>query len=450
MVSLKNLGTKKSLVGVILSLLLMTLIAGWAVASPAPTLADGVELAKGPYVQRVTTTSAVVRWEAGDGVAASFEYGTTSQYGQNALVSRTGNLQERVQLSGLKPYTRYYYRVLGQDGEPIASASFKTLAGPEHGKISFVAWGDNRTNHGIHGQLANLIAGARPDFVLNVGDLVESGRRQADWDTFFVLERELLARAPLFSAIGNHEEDSPLYFSLFSLPGNERWYSFDSGPAHLVALDVVFSDFGPGSPQYAWLEKDLAETDRPWKVVFLHYPPYSFTPFRGGVDSVKQALTPLFEKYDVQLVFSGHNHHYQRNVVNGVTYVVTGGGGAPLHPVSTSRWTAYGEETYQFVKLSIDNGILEASSVRLNGTEFDRFSLALPTEEVSGGVAVSDAVAGSEGRPQELWDFHRSLLVPGGVGGIVFALAFVGVRRSRYGKSSGTGELSDAQGKANS
>jgi hypothetical protein len=339
-----------------------------------------VHLLKGPYVQKVTTDSAIVRWEASEGAVASFEYGMTPQFGQFASLSRTGGLQERVQLAGLKPYTRYFYRVLGSSGELLADSSFVTLAGPNQDKISFVAWGDNRTNHQVHRQLADLIADVDPDFVLNVGDMVELGLVQEEWDIFFDLERRLLRTTPLFSAVGNHESNSPLYFSLFSLPGNERWYSFDSGPAHIIALDVVSSHYTPGSEQYVWLENDLRQTDRPWKIVYMHFPPYSFNE-RGGVESVKGALTPLFERYGVQVVFGGHNHHYQRNVVNGVTYIVTGGGGAPLHSVGTSMWTKYGEPTYQFTKLSIEGGILKSTGVRLDGSEFDSFTIELPTAE---------------------------------------------------------------------
>lgn len=273
--------------------------------------------------------------------------------------------------------------MLGDGAAISAEASFRTLAGPEQKSINFVAWGDNRTNHPIHRQVADRVALANPDFVLNTGDLVEIGTRLADWNAFFDAERNLLANAPLYPSLGNHEGDGAMYTSVFALPNNERWYSFDSGPVHVVALDVITSAYTPGSAQYAWLEQDLQQTTRPWKIAYFHYPPYGFSTVHGSNLAVRSALSPLFERYGVQLVFNGHIHYYQRNVANGVTYVVTGGGGAPLYPLGTSQWTRYTEQTYHFVKVSVDGGTLTATGVRLDGTQFDAFTLAVPTPPVS-------------------------------------------------------------------
>ncbi|MBI2303957.1 MAG: metallophosphoesterase family protein [Chloroflexi bacterium] len=435
-------------------------------ASVLPVAAQGIELTKGPYLQNATQASVNVCWETNEIHSGAVMYGKTLEYGSIALTK--GRAKDHcVSLTGLEPYTRYYYQVWGSEKELFSGGTFKTLAGPE-GRISFVAWGDNRTNHPIHRRLVGLIKEAAPDFVINVGDLVENGSRKSDWDTFFDVERELLVDVPLYPTLGNHEQNSYLYFALFDLPGTERWYSFDSGPAHFIALDVAFSDYKPGSEQYDWLEQDLRQTTRPWKIVYLHYPPYSFTPFRGSELPVREALTPLFEKYGVQLAFSGHNHHYQRNLVNGVTYIVTGGGGAPLHPVGWGVGTQYAEETYEFVKLSIDGGVLTSTVVSLDGTQFDPFVLSLPTkvEEqkalvlgmsapvIPQAAVVPEELAGVSRAPNSAvsisliesvscirchdpfrldnrtlllygWDFHRPLIVAGGFALILAALMMV-------------------------
>ncbi|MBI4301164.1 MAG: metallophosphoesterase [Chloroflexi bacterium] len=374
--SLLRFGFKKPVIAAIGMMVLFGLYVAWAL--PSGSIAQGIEITRGPYLH-VTTSSALVCWEANVAHPGAVLYGITSDYGSIARTDQEVQGQ-CVRLTGLRAYTRYHYQVWGGEVALSSDASFKTLAGPEGKSIYFVAWGDNRTNHPIHKKLADLVEEAAPDFVINVGDLVESGRRMSDWEAFFDAERELLANAPLYPTLGNHELNDPLYFSLFTLPGNERWYSFDSGPAHFVTLDVVFSAYGPGSEQYAWLERDLRETTQPWKIVYIHFPPYSFTPSRGSVEAVRQ-LVPLFEKYGVALVFSGHNHHYQRNILNGVIYVVTGGGGAPLHPVGTSPWTAYAEETYHFLKISIEGNVLTGVGVRLDGSEFDPFTLKLNIPE---------------------------------------------------------------------
>src|SRR3972149_2517686 len=167
-----------------------------------------------------------------------------------------------------------------------------------------------------------------------------------------------MSGAPVYPVLGNHENDSPNYFPLFDLPGNERWYSFDSGPLHVVGLDVVFSSFEPGSEQYRWLEQDLASTTHPWKLVFMHFPPYSSSRPQGSNEEAQRYLVPLFEKYGVQLVVSGHAHNYERSMLNGVTYLVAGGGGAPLHVSGKGPLTIYSETTYHFVKIDIEGGVL--------------------------------------------------------------------------------------------
>ncbi|MBI4300461.1 MAG: metallophosphoesterase family protein [Chloroflexi bacterium] len=421
---------------------LVAISAPWA--SRHAVAAEPIRLTKGPYIQNATVDSALVCWEANVPHSGAVAYGTTTAYGSLSLADGRDR-GHCARLDGLQAYTVYHYKVLAEETELSSDATFKTLAGPKSAKISFVAWGDNRTNHSIHRGLALQVKQAEPDFVINVGDLVESGKRMSDWDAFFEDEKELLLTAPLYPALGNQEEDSPLYFSLFALPGNERWYSFDSGPAHFVALDVVFSDYGPGSEQYAWLERDLRETARPWKIVFAHYPPYDFSSFRGSALAVREALAPLFEKYGVQVVFGGHNHHYQRNLANGVTYIVTGGGGAPLHPVAIGPWTAYAETTYHFVKISIDGNTLSSVAVRADGSEFDPFTLSLkiapfaPEEPVINSLApvgILEMVSCQRCHdPFRLtnkrlvsygWKFHRPFIVRGGIALAALVLLLVG------------------------
>ena len=271
---------------------------------PATLSAEPLRLVRGPYLQSVTTDTALVCWGGSAAQTGAVDYGPTVSYDSVATTVQ-GAVDQCVRLAGLAANTRYHYRVRAEGAPPTADASFKTAAGPEMGSIAFVAWGDNRTNHPIHRRLAGMVKDSGPDFVLNVGDLVEDGTRMGDWDAFFDIERELMANSPVYPAIGNHELNSPLYFSLFALPGNERWYSFDSGPAHFVVMDVVFSRFDPGSEQYAWLERDLRESTRPWKIATFHYPAYAYSPFRSNVEAVRANLAPLFEKYGVQLAFSG-------------------------------------------------------------------------------------------------------------------------------------------------
>jgi len=85
-------------------------------------------------------------------------------------------------------------------------------------------------------------------------------------------------------------------------------------------------------------------------------------------------LVPLFELYDVDMVFTGHDHNYEHGEVNGIHYVVTGGGGAPLYGSGTEGWTIYSEKTLNIIKVEIDDDIVDVTALRPDGTQIESFS----------------------------------------------------------------------------
>jgi hypothetical protein len=186
-----------------------------------------------------------------------------------------------------------------------------------------------------------------------------------------------MAQTSLFPCPGNHEQNSPIYFDLFHLPGNGRWYSFDYGNAHIVSLEIDgYAHFGTTSEQYAWLEADLAANTRPWLIVYLHIPPYSSLLEDDALLAVRNSLTPLFRKYGVDVVFAGHHHDYQRRVVDGVTYIVTGGGGAEIYTITKPdpALQAYANQ-HHFIWLTMDGDSLTAKVISVDGQELDQFTL---------------------------------------------------------------------------
>ena len=339
--------------------------------TPAPT--TNAVLIRGPYLQSVTPDSIIVVWETGRDSPGKVAYGETAEYDFSVADPAVGT-RHAITLTGLAPYTLYHYRI-ASDGAPLsADVTFRTAAGPDQATFTFVVFGDTRTQHEIHQAVVDRIAAQQPDFVLHTGDLVADGESFPEWENFFGIERELMARVPLFPTLGNHELNSPYYFDLFYLPGNERWYAFDYGNARFISLQVDgIADFGPGSEQYAWLEETLAANMQPWLFVYFHIPPYS------SVQDIleneaRQTLTPLFERYGVDIVFNGHKHNYERNEVNGITYIVTGGGGAPLYPLEEQEPTqAAFALAHHFVLLEINGHHLEATAISVNGVELDVF-----------------------------------------------------------------------------
>src|SRR5206468_10104446 len=108
------------------------------------------------------------------------------------------------------------------------------------------------------------------------------------------------------------------YLDIYSPPedfdsGTQRYYAFESGPALFVSVAVFGTDYSPGSPQYQWLERTLASSTQPWKFVFMHWGPYSCSIVHGSNMTVREVLAPLFERYGVDIVFSGHDHDYERS-----------------------------------------------------------------------------------------------------------------------------------------
>jgi len=322
----------------------LTLCGPAAGAGDAPAQA---KLTKAPYIQNLTPTSVVIKWETAAPRNSEVLY---RKPGEKRWQAARGNGQavlHETLLPGLKPGTRYEYCVPdgamkpGEGGGPVVR--FRTpLKNPR--RVRFVVYGDTRTLPDRHRAVINAIlkrGGEELDFVVHTGDLIADGRRRERWGPeFFEPAAPLMNHVPFYPVLGNHERNTKLYFDLFALPGNERYYSLRRGPAHVIFLDSNWP-MEPGSEQYKWLVADLEQAKAPWRFVVCHHPPYTSGP-HGRLDKtgrpaekpirdLRRHLEPLFERYGVAAVFAGHDHIYERSVKNGVQYVVTGGGGAPLY-----------------------------------------------------------------------------------------------------------------------
>jgi hypothetical protein len=149
---------------------------------------------------------------------------------------------------------------------------------------------------------------------------------------------------------------------------SERWYSFDWGQVHFVALNTEQM----GVAQVEWLDNDLQKNPLPWTVVYGHAPPYS-SGEHGSNYTFREQFGPVLEKHHVPLVLSGHDHDYERtNVINGTTYIVTGGGGIGTRPVGTSAFTAFSEAVIHFVYVEISGNSLVVHTIDGSGREFDQ------------------------------------------------------------------------------
>jgi hypothetical protein len=182
------------------------------------------------------------------------------------------------------------------------------------------------------------------------GRLWTFGRLDKQWKLKEVLPP---ASGKIRIGLENIDQDSQLGPATVVLP---------TAPSHVRFL--------PNS-LYQFLMRDLGESARPFKVFFGHHPTYS-SGLHGSVKKMQEYLQPLFEEKGVQLVVSGHDHSYERTIVKGVTYVVSGGGGAPLYAqqntLKNPRSLVY-REAYHFVRVDVTSGelVLTAWAVDKSG-----------------------------------------------------------------------------------
>ncbi|MBA3062799.1 MAG: metallophosphoesterase [Atribacteria sp.] len=159
-----------------------------------------------------------------------------------------------------------------------------------------IIYGDSRTNHQIHQKIVDAIITTEPKVVFHTGDLVGNGLNPDHWTIFNEIVSDLIEIAEFYPALGNHENNSPLYFDNFVLPNNERWYSIEKDNLHFIILDSN-SDCSISSEQYLWLEDDLKNISENIKFVIaiFHHPPFSTGGHTEDVKGLRQSIVPLFE-----------------------------------------------------------------------------------------------------------------------------------------------------------
>jgi len=314
-----------------------------------------------PYLMSVSGNSVYVIVETNSADTATVQYGTTITGG---LVAKSGTITEtphltyihKIFLIGLNPGTRYYYRVL----QGISSGPMYDFYSAYSSGIPFkFEWmADCRTGVDVHDQISVLMGQHHPLFILNGGDVCEFYTYDS-WKNEFLRQDELnnLSRIPFFYCPGNHEGWNSLTRIFTASPvspsGIQDYYSFDYGNYHFLSINN-YVDCSAGSEQYNFIQNDLSSTNKRWKIVYCHQPPYC-AGGHGNDTSMMIVARNLFVPNNVDLVFSGHSHFYQHNKVDNVNYMVIGCSGAPLYQPDTA---------YYIVKSVMDYcyGVIDASN----------------------------------------------------------------------------------------
>lgn len=354
---------------------------------PGGAMPNVSAITRQPYFQQMSTDSVIVGWVTTKPEGARVELTTPD----GAAVSTTAAEEERTitrssrehqmwtKLEGLTPDTEYCYAVYDADGEATARTGFRTAPTADSTKpIRFLALGDSGGGGSDQYALREQMDTVPFDLIVHVGDIAySSGTIEQFEDNVFDVYADLFKNIPFFPVAGNHEyktDDAAPYRAVFNLPayGGENYYSYDYGRVHFAAIDTE-QDY---AKQIAWLDRDLAASKAPWKIVYMHKPVYSSGDHKSDL-ALRALLEPVVQKHGVQLVLAGHDHHYERvKPQHGVYYFVTGGGGRGTRPTETSDFTALSESVIHFLygEVLADKMVLHA--IDGTGREFD--SLVIP------------------------------------------------------------------------
>lgn len=380
--------------------------------------------------------------------SARFEYGPTPELGTAIPLEIRGVARARTRyghasLSGLAPGTTYHYR-MSADGQSGQLGSFRTAPLASE-PFTFTAFGDAGTVGLAPRQVVNAIARLQPAFHLVAGDLCyadSSGRglptdamRVPVWDKWLAINEPVAKNVPWMNAVGNHEMEPGYgpqgydgYLGRFVVPTNgatgcPSTYHFRYGNTAFVQVDSndvsyeIPANLGYSKgAQNRWLDTVLrgyrSDPTIDFIVVTMHHAPFSTASSHGSEGGVRDNWVPLFDRYAVDLVLSGHNHRYERthpmrggaavaaaptaasvDSRQGTTYIVVGGGGATIASVNApgrtrvvqedgaarvegASWSSVTESSHCFVACSITPGStgspprLEVSAKDENGAEF--------------------------------------------------------------------------------
>jgi predicted phosphodiesterase len=268
----------------------------------------------------------------------------------------------------------------------VTFAGAQDLKLPNKGTVKFAVIGDmgtaSREQREVGEQMALFHQKFPFTFVITVGDNIYGASSPADFKAKFEdpYAALLSANVKFYASLGNHDNPEQRNYALFNM-GGSRYYTFRaskgglakivSGGVRFFAVDSTYLD----APQLAWLEKELSASTSDWKIAFFHHPLYSSGRTHGSSLDLRKPLEPLFVKYGVNVVFSGHDHIYERiKPQQGITYFVSGSAGSlrkgdygQPQPFSATGF----DKDFEFMLVEIDGSKMFYQAISRTGQTID-------------------------------------------------------------------------------
>ncbi|MFT6019883.1 MAG: hypothetical protein ACI9VN_000551 [Patescibacteria group bacterium] len=358
---------------------------------------------RGPYLQLSTPNSVILRWRTDISIGSKVWYGTNPN-NLNQIATSSGNVKDHtVEISGLNPATKYYYRIGDNSSQYPAlfpNQYFKTHPANNSYNQTIRAWmlgnagtGDPEQEE-VRDAYYSVIGDEHIDMILFTGDnAYDDGKDSEYQELVFDVYEGRMANSVSWSCFGNHdggdadsEDESGTYYEVFDFPknaeagglptGTEAYFSFDYGNMHVVSLNTVDVDREPDGEMLQWLEADLAANEGRWKVVLLHHRPYTGSNNNDSDDDtkptdVRENFLPIMEAGGVDLVLSSHSHSYQRSFLINGHYGKSNTFSASTHGVDMGDGQVDGDGAYSKVNSDIGTVYVVAGTAGQDDTGAD-------------------------------------------------------------------------------
>lgn len=379
-----------------------------------PPVSGGANIVRGPYLQTATPSSILIHWKTDNAVDSKITYGTDSTNLNLTAYDAASTNDHVIELTGLAPYTRYFYSVGSSSGVMQYSYENYFVTSPvpgTEGKYTFWVNGDCGTNathqKNVRDMYLNYIGNNVTNGWLLLGDNAYNSGTEGEYTSNFfdIYEDNVMKKSPLWPCPGNHDyansgsrqnDHAVPYYDIFDCPVNgeaggvpsnsEAFYSYDYGNIHFLSLDSYGKEnnatrlYDTLGAQATWVKADLAANDKEWVIAYWHHPPYTMgshnSDSEGELVEMREKFIRILEREGVDLILCGHSHDYERSCLMNGHYGYESSFNPAVHNLSSSSGRYDGSpNSCMYLKDSVHNTlngtvyVVAGSSGKLGGTQ---------------------------------------------------------------------------------